>query len=365
MSSGSPRLAISTTAAPPPPGSLQPLFTQINECGRHPRSLRRPDRLRPRRRSPRARARDGRRSRFPSVAVLGNHDFESGQQDESPRRSSLDAGVMHARRRHHRDPRHRLRRRQGIRRRLRPPRARPVGRRHHQEVRARSGDEALKLESALARLRNDHLIAVLHYSPIQATVEGEPLEIFPFLGCSRLEEPLNRYPVTAVFHGHAHHGQPGRPHREERPGLQRLDVADARAVSRASVPALRDRHDRCADETARPARDRRRSSACTNAITSEMLTMSHLAIGSLMLAHVLVAPPAGPDGRAAAPRSSRAAPRPTAAVADARCQQQVMLDRAGFSPGAIDGRTGHEHRTRRSPLFRAERAISTRRSRGD
>jgi len=69
-------------------------------------------------------------------------------------------------------------------------------------------DEALKLESALARLRNDQRIAILHYSPIQATVEGEPLEIFPFLGCSRLEEPLGRYPVTAVFHGHAHHGQP-------------------------------------------------------------------------------------------------------------------------------------------------------------
>ena len=69
-------------------------------------------------------------------------------------------------------------------------------------------DEALKLESALARLRNDQRIAVLHYAPIQDTVEGEPLEIFPFLGCSRLEEPLGRYPVTAVFHGHAHHGRP-------------------------------------------------------------------------------------------------------------------------------------------------------------
>ena len=69
-------------------------------------------------------------------------------------------------------------------------------------------NEALKLESALARLRNDRRIAVLHYAPIQATVEGEPTEIFPFLGCSRLEEPLGRYPVTAVFHGHAHHGRP-------------------------------------------------------------------------------------------------------------------------------------------------------------
>ena len=69
-------------------------------------------------------------------------------------------------------------------------------------------NEALKLESALARLRTPHRIAVLHYSPIRATVEGEPLEIFPWLGCSRLEEPLSRYPVTAVFHGHAHNGSP-------------------------------------------------------------------------------------------------------------------------------------------------------------
>ena len=51
-------------------------------------------------------------------------------------------------------------------------------------------NEALKLESALARLRTDKKIVVLHYSPIEATVEGEPREIYPYLGCSRLEEPL-------------------------------------------------------------------------------------------------------------------------------------------------------------------------------
>lgn len=69
-------------------------------------------------------------------------------------------------------------------------------------------DEALKLESALARLRTEHRIALLHYSPVLATVEGEPPAIFPFLGSSRLEEPLVRFPVTAVFHGHAHKGSP-------------------------------------------------------------------------------------------------------------------------------------------------------------
>jgi Icc-related predicted phosphoesterase len=68
-------------------------------------------------------------------------------------------------------------------------------------------DEALKLEAALGRLRTDQIIALLHYAPIQGTVEGEPLEIYPFLGSSRLEEPIGRYPVTLVLHGHAHRGQ--------------------------------------------------------------------------------------------------------------------------------------------------------------
>jgi Icc-related predicted phosphoesterase len=67
-------------------------------------------------------------------------------------------------------------------------------------------DEALKLEAALARLRTQRRVAVLHYAPIRGTVEGEPLEIYPYLGSSRLEEPINRYRVSAVFHGHAHRG---------------------------------------------------------------------------------------------------------------------------------------------------------------
>lgn len=69
-------------------------------------------------------------------------------------------------------------------------------------------DESLKLEAALARLRTQKRVAVLHYSPIRATVEGEPPEIFAYLGSSRLEEPINRYRVSAVFHGHAHRGTP-------------------------------------------------------------------------------------------------------------------------------------------------------------
>jgi Icc-related predicted phosphoesterase len=67
--------------------------------------------------------------------------------------------------------------------------------------------EALKLEAALARLRTTPLVALLHYSPVQQTVEGEPLEIYPFLGSSRLEEPINTYRASLVVHSHAHRGR--------------------------------------------------------------------------------------------------------------------------------------------------------------
>lgn len=69
-----------------------------------------------------------------------------------------------------------------------------------------AANEAIKLDAALARLEDMPRVAVLHYSPIRGTVEGESPEIFPFLGSMRLEEPLVRHPVNAVFHGHAHHG---------------------------------------------------------------------------------------------------------------------------------------------------------------
>ncbi len=69
-------------------------------------------------------------------------------------------------------------------------------------------DEALKLEAALSRLHTEHRVVLLHYAPIRATVQGEAPEVFPFLGSSRLEETLNRYGADVVFHGHAHAGSP-------------------------------------------------------------------------------------------------------------------------------------------------------------
>ncbi len=69
-------------------------------------------------------------------------------------------------------------------------------------------DEALKLEAALSHLHAEQCVVLLHYAPIRTTVEGEAPEVFPFLGSSRLEDAINRYGATAVFHGHAHGGSP-------------------------------------------------------------------------------------------------------------------------------------------------------------
>ena len=104
-------------------------------------------------------------------------------------------------------------------------------------------DEALKLESALARLQTPTRVAVLHYAPIEATVEGEPREIFPFLGSSGLEEPLNRYGVTVAFHGHAHRGtlegrtSGGVPVYNVALPLLRKVVSDERPLFRLDLPA--------------------------------------------------------------------------------------------------------------------------------
>ncbi|HEX6106679.1 MAG TPA: metallophosphoesterase [Gemmatimonadales bacterium] len=143
----------------------------------------------------------------PIVAVLGNHDYESGKADEV-KRILCEAGI------HVLDGDaveiHGLgfagvkgfcggfgRRALG-----------PWGEEAIKLFVREALNEALKLETALGKLRQVRRVVLLHYSPIAGTVEGEPLEIYPYLGSSRLEEPLTRYPVDVVFHGHAHHGTP-------------------------------------------------------------------------------------------------------------------------------------------------------------
>ncbi len=66
--------------------------------------------------------------------------------------------------------------------------------------------ESLRLENSLRSLNTPKTVVILHYSPIPATLVGEPTEIYPFLGSSRLAETIDNFDVSVVFHGHAHHG---------------------------------------------------------------------------------------------------------------------------------------------------------------
>lgn len=166
--------------------------------------------------------------KMPVIAVLGNHDFESGQQEtvkkilESAGVTVLDGDV------------HQI---DGVgfagvkgfvggfgRRSLAP-----WGEKAIKDLVQDGINEALKLESALARLREEPRVVLLHYAPIHGTIAGEPEEIAPFLGSSRLEEPIDRYRATVVFHGHAHHGSPE--------GLTKSGVP----VFNVAMPMLRER----------------------------------------------------------------------------------------------------------------------------
>jgi uncharacterized protein len=69
-------------------------------------------------------------------------------------------------------------------------------------------DETLKLERALSMIRTEKIVIVTHYAPISETVLGEPQEIWPYLGSSRLAEVIDRHGAKLALHGHAHHGKP-------------------------------------------------------------------------------------------------------------------------------------------------------------
>ena len=49
-------------------------------------------------------------------------------------------------------------------------------------------------------------IALLHYAPTSATLEGEPPGILAFLGSDRLAVPIAQHRPDVVFHGHGHMG---------------------------------------------------------------------------------------------------------------------------------------------------------------
>ncbi len=147
------------------------------------------------------------RLRLPTVVVLGNHDYESGKEEELKRMligggikvldgsgyerdgvgfagckgfvGGFGRGVLTA-----------------------------FGEREIKEFVRASIDETMKLERGISQLRAPKRVVVIHYSPIAETVQGEAPEIFPFLGTSRLAEVIDRHGADLVLHGHAHHGKP-------------------------------------------------------------------------------------------------------------------------------------------------------------
>lgn len=152
-------------------------------------------------------AEDLRACTIPSVGVLGNHDYECGQPEEVARIlhqagvTILDEqaveirGVGFA----------------GVKGFVGGFGRGELGAFGEHAIKAfveESLNEARKLENGLRSLRTDRAVAVLHYAPIPETVEGEPLEIYPFLGSSRLADAVDRFDnVKAVVHGHAHRGR--------------------------------------------------------------------------------------------------------------------------------------------------------------
>lgn len=92
--------------------------------------------------------------------------------------------------------------------------------------------EANKLDRALQQLGEEYglikKVAVLHYAPVEETVMGEPVQIHAFLGSSYLAEPLEKHKVQVAFHGHAH------------AGTLKGETKSGIPVYNVSVPVLRD-----------------------------------------------------------------------------------------------------------------------------
>jgi Icc-related predicted phosphoesterase len=166
--------------------------------------------------------------RIPIIAVLGNHDHESGHQDELAGMVRLAGihlldghcfevdGIGFAGTK-------------GFCGGFTPYELMPFGEGGIKTFVEIAEREAIKLDYGLAQLQTAIKIAITHYAPIRETVVGEPEPIFPFLGSSRLERALTRHKPALALHGHAHHGCFSA---ESRSGVRVCNVA---------LPVLRER----------------------------------------------------------------------------------------------------------------------------
>jgi Icc-related predicted phosphoesterase len=147
------------------------------------------------------------RLRIPIVAVLGNHDYESCQEQELMKMMTAEGIKVLDGSSYERD---------GVGFAGTKGFLGGFGRGvltafGEKEIKAfvqASLDETMKLERALSMLRTQKTVIVTHYAPVVETVHGEPQEIWPYLGNSRLAEVIDRHGASLALHGHAHHGKP-------------------------------------------------------------------------------------------------------------------------------------------------------------
>ena len=143
---------------------------------------------------------------LPTIAVLGNHDYESGRQEELSQ-MMIAAGIKVLNGSAYERDGVGFAGTKGFVGGFGRGALTSFGEPEIKEFVRASVDEALKLERAMSQLRAQKRVVVLHYSPIPETVQGESPEIFPFMGSSRLAEVVDRHGADLVLHGHAHHGR--------------------------------------------------------------------------------------------------------------------------------------------------------------
>src|SRR5579872_4139474 len=146
------------------------------------------------------------RLRIPTIVVLGNHDYESGKEEELCR-MMVAAGVKVLDGTAYERDGVGFAGTKGFVGGFGRAMLTGFGEREIKTFVQASIDEALKLERAMSQLRTTKRVVVVHYSPVADTVEGEAKEIFPFMGTSRLAEVVDRHGADLVLHGHAHHGR--------------------------------------------------------------------------------------------------------------------------------------------------------------
>jgi Icc-related predicted phosphoesterase len=146
------------------------------------------------------------RLRIPTIAVLGNHDYESGREQELTS-MMIDAGIKVLDGTTYECDGVGFAGTKGFVGGFGREMLTAFGEREIKQFVQASIDETLKLERAMVQLRTEKRMVVLHYSPVVDTVEGEAREIYPFMGTSRLGEVVDRHGANLVVHGHAHHGK--------------------------------------------------------------------------------------------------------------------------------------------------------------